>query len=232
MVAQVSSDFSLYMAKETPFDFEYENDVQGEKIDLNQRMVVVVCQEMMKMFKGKGINLDEELDDGEVLNELNEYGNAGNFYRNRRINCIDGCDLEFPCMIGKNFVANVRNAYVFVGSFTYVMDFVVLEDIGEVIIRNMSEVVIGMPFRAVTRLEYDCVKGLISFTRHFNTYIFRMPRTIPRLKDFSWSKVPPILVLSHLDLMSGLKYSHEKNTLMYKNCLNLGPGYQVDEDMK
>ncbi|GKD51704.1 hypothetical protein Tco_1280680, partial [Tanacetum coccineum] len=47
----------------------------------------------------------EESNDGEVLDELNEYGNAGNFYRNRRINS-DGCDLAFPCMISfRKFVA-------------------------------------------------------------------------------------------------------------------------------
>ncbi|GJW20045.1 hypothetical protein Tco_0027481 [Tanacetum coccineum] len=45
------------------------------------------------------IDLDEESDDGEVLNELNKYRNAGNLYHNRRINSIDGCDLAFPYMI-------------------------------------------------------------------------------------------------------------------------------------
>nr|GEV34771.1 Gag-Pol polyprotein [Tanacetum cinerariifolium] len=53
MASQVVSDLSSYMAKETPFDFEYENRVQNGKIDLDQRMVVAVCQEVMKMFKGK-----------------------------------------------------------------------------------------------------------------------------------------------------------------------------------
>nr|GEW02196.1 homeodomain-like protein [Tanacetum cinerariifolium] len=134
--------------------------------------------------------------------------------------------------IGRNLVAIVRDVYVLVGSFTYGMDFVVLEDIGEFIVSDMLEVMMGRPFRAVTQLEYDCVKGLIYFTRIFNTYIFRMPRMIPRFKNFSWSKVLPILVLSHQDLMSGLRYPHEKNKLMYKNCLNLGPEYQVDKDMK
>nr|GEY55990.1 hypothetical protein [Tanacetum cinerariifolium] len=148
------------------------------------------------------IDSDEESNDGEVLNELNEYGNAENFYRNKRINCIDGCDLAFPCMLGlknteKNLVAIVRNVYVFVGSFNYVTDFIVLEDIREFIIRDMSEVVMGMPIRAVPQLEYDCVNSLISFTRHFDTYIFSMHHKIPRLKDFSWSKVTPIQVLSH-----------------------------------
>ncbi|GKC02772.1 hypothetical protein Tco_0994382 [Tanacetum coccineum] len=104
---------------------------------------------------------DEESDDGEVINELNEYGNAGNFY--------------------------------------------LLKDIMEFIMSDMAHVVMGRAFRAVSQLEYDCIKGLISFTRIFDTYIIWMPRTIPRLKNFDLSKVPPIFELSHQDLMGGLR---------------------------
>ncbi|GKB54065.1 hypothetical protein Tco_0904818 [Tanacetum coccineum] len=88
---------------------------------------------------------------------------------------------------GRNLVAIVRDGYVFVGSLTYVTNFEVLEDIGEFIVSDMADVVMGRPFRAVSQIEYDCVKGLISFTRIFDTYIFRMPHTIPRLKNFDWS---------------------------------------------
>ncbi|GJS39569.1 hypothetical protein Tco_0564612 [Tanacetum coccineum] len=144
----------------------------------------------------------------------------------------DDSDDEGFESTGRNLVAVVRDVYVFVGSFTYVTDFVVLEDIREFIVSDMANVVIGRPFRAITQLEYDCIKGLISFIRILDTYIFRMHRTMPRLKNFNWSKVPPILVLSQLDLMSGLRYPYEKNKLMYKNCLNLGLEYQVDENMK
>ncbi|GJR20262.1 hypothetical protein Tco_0968789 [Tanacetum coccineum] len=212
------------------------------------------------------LDSNDESGDGEVLNELDEYGNAKIFYPNRIINSFDREDLAFPCMIGfrkfvayfdpflpmniitrkayntimveglenigRNLVAIVRDVYVFVGSFTYVTDFVVLEDIKEFIVSDMTDVVMGRPFRAVTQLKYDCVKGLISFGRIFDTYIFWMPRTIPRLINFEWSKIPPILVLSLRDLMSGLRYPYEKNKLMYKNYLNLGPEYQVDESMK
>ncbi|GJZ20229.1 hypothetical protein Tco_0556819 [Tanacetum coccineum] len=144
------------------------------------------------------LDSDDELDDGEVLNELDEYGNAGNFFLNRIINIIDGDDLAFPSYniimveglksTRRNLVAIVKDVYVSVGSFAYVTDFVVLEDIGEFIVSNMSKVVIEKPFRVVTRLEYDCVKGLISFTRIFDTYIFQMPHTVPRLKNLEWSK--------------------------------------------
>ncbi|GJW13552.1 hypothetical protein Tco_0017685 [Tanacetum coccineum] len=52
------------------------------------------------------LDSDDELDDGEVLNELDEYGNAGNFYSNRIINSVDGDDLAFQCMICfRKFVA-------------------------------------------------------------------------------------------------------------------------------
>ncbi|GJZ71480.1 hypothetical protein Tco_0635331 [Tanacetum coccineum] len=46
------------------------------------------------------LDSDDESDDGEVLNELDEYRNAGNFYRDKIINSIDGDDLAFPCMTG------------------------------------------------------------------------------------------------------------------------------------
>ncbi|GJR92743.1 hypothetical protein Tco_0264917 [Tanacetum coccineum] len=212
------------------------------------------------------LDSDNDSDDGEVLNELYEYGDAGILRRKRIINSFNRDDLAFECMIdfrkfvayfdpfspmniitgkayntimverlkstGKNLVAIVRDVYVFVGSFTYVTNFVVLEDIGEIIISDMTDVVMGRPFRVVTRLEYDCVKGLISFTKIFNTYIFMMPRIVPRLKHFNWSKVPPLLVLNQRDLMSGLKHPYEKNKVMYTNYLNLGPEYQIDEGMK
>ncbi|GJY17028.1 hypothetical protein Tco_0387450 [Tanacetum coccineum] len=132
----------------------------------------------------------------------------------------------------KNLVAIVRDVYVFVDSFTYITDFVVLEDIGEFIMSDMAEVLMVRPFRKITKLEYDVAKGLVSFTKIFDTYTYRMPRTIPRLKNFNWSKVLPLLELSQNDLMNRLRHPHEKNKFMYKNCLNLGPEYQVNESMK
>ncbi|GJS98319.1 hypothetical protein Tco_0819489 [Tanacetum coccineum] len=159
------------------------------------------------------LDSDDDSDDGEVLNELEEYGNAGKLCRQRVINSLDGDDLALQCMIGfikfvayfdpflpmniitckayntimvegldstrRNLVAIVRDVYVFVGSFTYITDFVVLEDIREFILRDMAKVVMVKPFRKVTKLEYDYAKGLMSFIRIFDNYTFQMPCTIP-----------------------------------------------------
>ncbi|GJR69437.1 hypothetical protein Tco_0015502 [Tanacetum coccineum] len=130
---------------------------------------------------------------------------------------------------GNNLVAIVKDVYVFVESFTYITDFVVLKDIVKFIMSDMAEVLMGKPFRKITKLKYDVAKGLVSFTKIFDAYIFRMPRTIPRLRNFKWNKVPALLELSQHDLMNGLRHPYEKNKFMYKNCLNLGPEYQVDE---
>ncbi|GKF34531.1 hypothetical protein Tco_0107731, partial [Tanacetum coccineum] len=45
----------------------------------------------------------------------------------------------------KNLVAIVKDVYVFVRSFNYITDFVVLEDIGEFIMSDMAEVLMGRP---------------------------------------------------------------------------------------
>ncbi|GJY25862.1 hypothetical protein Tco_0400588 [Tanacetum coccineum] len=103
-----------------------------------------------------------------------------NIFTRKAYNTIMVEGLESTKM---NLVSIVKDVYVFVRSFTYVIDFVVLEDTGEFILREMSEVVMGKPFREVAKPEYDCAKGLMSFTRIFDNYIFQMPRTIPRFKS-------------------------------------------------
>ncbi|GJT93305.1 hypothetical protein Tco_1082150 [Tanacetum coccineum] len=133
---------------------------------------------------------DNDSDDGEVLNELSEYENFTsyldpflpmNIISRKAYNTIMVEVLEGT---GKNIVAIVKDVHEFVRSFTYITDFVVSEDIGEFIMSDMEEILMGKPFRKITKLKYDVAKGLVSFTKIFDTYIFRMPRTIPRLRNF------------------------------------------------
>nr|GEX02354.1 protein kinase-like domain, concanavalin A-like lectin/glucanase domain protein [Tanacetum cinerariifolium] len=74
--------------------------------------------------------------------------------------------------IGKNLVAIFRDVYVLVRSFTCITYFVVLEDIGEFILIDKAEVVMGKPFRKITKLEYHCAKGLMYFNGIFDNYTF------------------------------------------------------------
>ncbi|GJQ97390.1 hypothetical protein Tco_0008529 [Tanacetum coccineum] len=112
------------------------------------------------------LDSDDDPDDGEVLSELEEYGNAKvvayfdtflamNIITRKAYNTIMVNGLEST---GMNLVTILRDVCVFIGRFTYVTDFVVLEDIGEFILGEMAEVVMGKPFREVTKLDYDCIK--------------------------------------------------------------------------
>nr|GEV89849.1 hypothetical protein [Tanacetum cinerariifolium] len=92
-----------------------------------------------------------------------EYGNAGKLCRKKKAYITIMVDrLESA---GVNLVAIVRDVYIFVGSFTYVTNFMVLEDMGEFILRDMVEVVMGKLFREVTKLEYD-YKNQLKFNIH------------------------------------------------------------------
>ncbi|GKA25464.1 hypothetical protein Tco_0711573 [Tanacetum coccineum] len=92
------------------------------------------------------LDSDDKSDDGEVIDESEEYGNAGNFYPSYKTIMVEGLEST-----GENLVANVRNIYVFVGSLTYITNFVVLEDIGEFIVSHVEDVVMGRPFRTMSQ---------------------------------------------------------------------------------
>nr|GEU75894.1 hypothetical protein [Tanacetum cinerariifolium] len=57
MAATVSSRFDDHISADTPFDMGNENKI-GTNLGggFDKRLVAVVCQEMMKMFKGKGVD--------------------------------------------------------------------------------------------------------------------------------------------------------------------------------
>ncbi|GJU21465.1 retrovirus-related pol polyprotein from transposon TNT 1-94 [Tanacetum coccineum] len=60
IAAQVNSGFDEHFNGDSPFDMGYENEVgmnQGGTVD--SKLVEDVCQEMMKLFKGKGIIEDK-----------------------------------------------------------------------------------------------------------------------------------------------------------------------------
>nr|GFA65955.1 sulfotransferase 16 [Tanacetum cinerariifolium] len=58
LAAHVNSGFDEHFHGDTPFDMRSENKVGFGQNDRVDQKLVVVCQEMMKMFKGKNIMED------------------------------------------------------------------------------------------------------------------------------------------------------------------------------
>ncbi|GKC43793.1 hypothetical protein Tco_1061515 [Tanacetum coccineum] len=80
-----------------------------------------------------------------------------------------------------NFVGRDKSLHVFVGFFVYVMDFMILDDLGSVIDSRLSEVVLGKPFVEASKLTYDHSLGLIRFAHRNDEVIFRMPQRTQEL---------------------------------------------------
>lgn len=131
-----------------------------------------------------------------------------------------------------NVVARVKTLHVFVGSFTYQVDIMIMEDLGEFVDSSFTQVVFGKPFKRLTKLDEKLIEGLIKFSDGDEDFIYQMPRGHPRFKDFSiesCNRLPPHSIFSENDIRKWLKYPHEKNERYYRGCLELSAEYKKDE---
>ncbi|GJX05796.1 hypothetical protein Tco_0193728 [Tanacetum coccineum] len=91
----------------------------------------------------------------------------------RNPNIMEGfgpLNLKIPCNIGheektnprenanggvSNFTGRINGMHVFVGNFTYIMDFMIIEDISSIIDLRLSQVVLGKPFVEISNMTQD-----------------------------------------------------------------------------
>nr|GEY05550.1 zinc finger, CCHC-type [Tanacetum cinerariifolium] len=59
-----------------------------------------------------------------------------------------------------NFTRRIKGMHVFVGNFTYVTDFMIVEDISSIIDPRLSQVVLGKPFVDISNMTHDLPKGV------------------------------------------------------------------------
>ncbi|GKB32034.1 hypothetical protein Tco_0871435 [Tanacetum coccineum] len=84
-----------------------------------------------------------------------------------------------------NFIGRVRGIYVFIGNFTYVLDFMIVEDISSVIDPRMSPVVLGKPFVELSNMTYDSSLGVAKFTNGEDDIAYKMPHKIEQYDSLS-----------------------------------------------
>ncbi|GJU48976.1 hypothetical protein Tco_1218531 [Tanacetum coccineum] len=71
--------------------------------------------------------------------------------------------------------------HIFIRCFIYVVDFMILEDLGNIIDGRLSEVVMGKTFMQASKLTYDESLGLIRFAHRDDKVVFRMPQRTKEL---------------------------------------------------
>nr|GEW83002.1 MAK10-like protein [Tanacetum cinerariifolium] len=98
-------------------------------------------------------------------------------------------NLKITCNIGKlepridpmdprrvsNLMGRIRGMRIFVGNFTYITDFLIVEVISSVIDHCLSQVVLGKPFANMT---YDSSLRIVKFINGVDEVAYKMPHKI------------------------------------------------------
>ncbi|GJU48458.1 putative reverse transcriptase domain-containing protein [Tanacetum coccineum] len=132
---------------------------------------------------------------------------------------------------GNNVIGALMNVPIFVGTFSVVTDFAVLENMDDYRDEGMGDVIFGEPFLREVGIKTRRFEGMITIYNGNDEVTYQMVRSHPRFKHHTneqCNKIPPLLKVSEEDKMNGISHPYQKLKGFYKGVLNLGPDYIRD----
>ncbi|GJX10448.1 hypothetical protein Tco_0200307 [Tanacetum coccineum] len=123
--------------------------------------------------------------------------------------------------------------YVFVGNFTYIVDFIIVEDISSIIDPRLSQVVLGKRFVEISNMTHDPPKGVVRFINKTNKVAYNMPHKIEQynsLLDLEKEHTKSVYLRNEEDERRRVEYVMSKILGFYKECLEIGPEYLTGMD--
>ncbi|GKD98673.1 hypothetical protein Tco_1382570 [Tanacetum coccineum] len=118
--------------------------------------------------------------------------------------------------------------HVFVGNFTYIVDFMIIEDISSIIDPRMSQVMLGKPLVEISNMTHDPQEGVVRFTNRNDEVAYKLPYKIEQYNSLSNLKkehTKSVYLRNGEDKRRGVEYVMGKILGFYKECLELGPEY-------
>ncbi|GJU44428.1 putative reverse transcriptase domain-containing protein [Tanacetum coccineum] len=97
---------------------------------------------------------------------------------------------------GDNVVVTLMNVPIFVGTFSVMTDFLVLEDMDAYHDEGMGDVIFGEPFLREVGIKAKCFEGIITLYNGDDEVTYQMVRSHPRFKNHTneqCNKIPPLL---------------------------------------
>ncbi|GJZ67844.1 MAK10-like protein [Tanacetum coccineum] len=178
-------------------------------------------------------------DDGEVM--FIEIIRDDDEPQNKGPNEGEGAAMEGPAIMRRklnpmedanrgvnNFTGKIKGMHVFVGNFTYIVDFMIIEDISSIIDPSLSQVVLGKPFVEISNMTHDPQEGVVMFTNGNNEVAYKIPHKIEQynsLSNLGKEHTKPVYLRNEEDKRRGVEYVMSKILGFYKECLELGPEY-------
>nr|GEV05015.1 protein kinase-like domain, concanavalin A-like lectin/glucanase domain protein [Tanacetum cinerariifolium] len=164
----------------------------------------------------------------------------------------EGCpsNLKIPCNIGhimrrkldhrknsnirvSNFTGRIKGMHVFERNFTYIIEFMIVEDISSIIDPRLSQVVLGKPFMEISNMTHDSPEAIVRFTNETEEVAYKMPHMIEHynsLSDLEKEHTKSVYPRNEEYKRRGVEYVMSKIFRFYKECLELGPEYVTGMD--
>ncbi|GKD33507.1 hypothetical protein Tco_1249016 [Tanacetum coccineum] len=83
------------------------------------------------------------------------------------------------------FTGRAKGMHIFVGNFTYVLDFMIIKDISSIIDPRVSHVVLGKPFVELSDMTYDSSLGVVRLKNGNEEVTYKMPHKIEQYDSLS-----------------------------------------------
>ncbi|GKC10545.1 hypothetical protein Tco_1007327 [Tanacetum coccineum] len=84
-----------------------------------------------------------------------------------------------------NFTERINRMHIFIGNFTYIIDFMIVEDISSIIDHRLSQVVLGKPFVEISNMTHDPPEGVVRFINRTDEVAYKMPHKIEQYNSLS-----------------------------------------------
>ncbi|GKD26554.1 hypothetical protein Tco_1232768 [Tanacetum coccineum] len=113
-------------------------------------------------------------------------------------------------------------------NFTYVTDFMIIENISSIIDPRLLQVVLGKPYVDISNMTHDPPEGVMRFTNRTDEIAYKIPHKIEQynsLSDLEKEHMKLVYLRNEEDKRRGVKYIMSKILRFYKECLELGPEY-------
>ncbi|GJW03619.1 retrotransposon ORF1 [Tanacetum coccineum] len=132
-----------------------------------------------------------------------------------------------------NFIGRIKRMHVFIGNFTYIVDFMIVEDISSIIDPRLSQVVLGKPFMEISNMTYDPPEGVVRFTNGIDEVAYKMPHIIGQYNSLSKLEkehTKSVYLRNEEDKRRGVEYVMSRILGFDKECLELGLEYVTGMD--
>nr|GEU83080.1 protein kinase-like domain, concanavalin A-like lectin/glucanase domain protein [Tanacetum cinerariifolium] len=132
-----------------------------------------------------------------------------------------------------NFIRRIKEMHVFIENFTYIANFMIVEDISSILDPRLSQVVLGKPFMEISNMTRDLLEGVVRFTNGTDDVAYKIPHMIEHynsLSELEKVHTKSVYLRNEEDKRRGVEYVMSKILGFYKEFLELGHEYAIGMD--